>query len=262
MDFLDRIEVLILAWNEEANLVRTLQALQAFPKVLVLDSGSTDATLEIAARFPNVRVCSRPFDRHADQWNFGLTGCGIAAPWVLALDADYVLPASLVQEIAALEPAASVQGYRAKFRYCIGGKPLSGSLYPPVMILYRRQGAHYVQDGHTQRIVVQGESRTLRNEVLHDDRKSLSAWLSSQDRYARLECDMLRAKSWTQLGWKDRLRRMMFITPWLVPLYCLTVGRGLLDGRRGLFYATQRGIAEAMLSARLLQSGLSRQDDA
>lgn len=262
MDFLGRIEVLILTWNEEANLARTLDALQAFPKVVVLDSGSTDATQAIAARYPNVRICSRPFDRHADQWNFGLASCGIAAPWVLALDADYVLPASSLQEIAALEPAASIGGYLAKFRYCIDGKALSGSLYPPVMILYRREGATYVQDGHTQRVVVQGEARTLQGEVLHDDRKSLSAWLASQDRYARLECEMLRAKHWHELGWQDRLRRMMFVTPWLVPLYCLTVGRGLLDGRRGLFYATQRGIAEAMLSARLLQSGLSRQDDA
>jgi glycosyltransferase involved in cell wall biosynthesis len=261
MNFLDGIEVLILTWNEEANLARTLDALRAFPKILVLDSGSTDATLEIAARYSNVRVCSRPFDRHAAQWNFGLTRCGITTPWVLALDADYVLTASLVEEIAALEPHASIHGYWAKFRYCIDGKPLSGSLYPPVMVLYRREGAMYVQDGHTQRIVVHGDTPTLQSKLLHDDRKPWSAWLSSQHRYARLECEMLRARRWAELAWKDRLRRMMFITPWLVPLYCLTVRRGLLDGRRGLFYAMQRSIAEALLSAKLLQSGLSRQDD-
>jgi glycosyltransferase involved in cell wall biosynthesis len=262
MDFLDHVEVLILTWNEEANLARTLDALRAFPKVTVLDSGSTDTTLEIAARYPNVRVCSRPFDRHADQWNFGLISCGIASDWVLALDADYVLPASLVHEIAALEQPALIKGYWARFRYCIDGKPLSGSLYPPVMILYRRESARYMQDGHTQRVVVQGETGTLKGEVRHDDRKPLSAWLSSQDRYARLECEMLRAKRWSALSWKDWLRRMMLITPWLIPFYCLTVGRGLLDGRHGLFYAMQRGIAEAILSARLLQSGLSQQDDA
>jgi glycosyltransferase involved in cell wall biosynthesis len=262
MNFLDDIEVLILTWNEEANLARTLDALQAFAKIVVLDSGSSDATREIAGRYPNVRVCSRAFDRHAVQWNFGLTGCGIVAPWVLALDADYLLPVSLVEEIAALEPAASVHGYWAKFLYCIDGKPLSGSLYPPVMILYRRDGATYVQDGHTQRVVVDGDTRDLKHEVLHDDRKAWSAWLSSQHRYARLECGMLRAKRWTELGWKDKLRRMMFITPWLVPLYCLTVGKGLLDGRRGLFYAMQRSIAEGLLSANLLQTGLFRRDDA
>jgi glycosyltransferase involved in cell wall biosynthesis len=261
MDFLDRVEVLILTLNEEANLARTLDALERFRAIVVLDSGSTDATLEIAARYPNVRVCSRPFDNHATQWQHGLARCGITAEWVLALDADYVLPASLIHEIASLDPPKPVRGYWARFRYCIDGDPLSASLYPPVMILYRREGAAYVQDGHTQRIVIDGEARTLAGRVHHDDRKPLSSWLASQDRYARLECEFLLSKSWSSLGWRDRLRRMVLITPWLVPIYCLTVGRGLFDGRRGIFYAVQRGIAEAMLSARLLESSRHRSDE-
>ncbi len=258
MSFLARVEVLILTWNEEANLARTLDALRAFPRVVVLDSGSTDATLEIAACYLNVRVCSRPFDNHAAQWNHGLTACGIASEWVLALDADYLLPASLVHEIAALEPPVALRGYWARFRYCVDGKPLSGSLYPPVMVLYRRDGAHYVQDGHTQRLVAPGPSGTLDIALLHDDRKPLASWLAAQDRYARLECDMLLATPWPLLGWRDRLRRMVLITPWLVPLYCLTVGRGLLDGRRGILYALQRGIAESILSVRLIERALAR----
>lgn len=262
MDFLARVEVLILTWNEEANLTRTLDALERFPKIVVLDSGSTDSTLAIAGRYPNVRICSRPFDNHAAQWNHGLTACDLAAEWVMAIDADYVLTAPLVHEIASLAPGDALRGYWARFRYCIEGKPLSGSLYPPVMILYRREGAVYVQDGHTQRVVVKGASQTLGGQVLHDDRKPLSAWLSAQDRYARLECDLLLSTAWSKLGWRDRLRRMVLITPWLVPLYCLTIGRGFMDGRYGLLYAVQRGIAEAILSARLLQSGLSRRDDA
>ncbi|HWI77850.1 MAG TPA: glycosyltransferase family 2 protein [Ramlibacter sp.] len=257
-----RVEVLILTWNEEANLARTLDALARFPRIVVLDSGSTDGTLDIAARYPNVRIASRAFDNHAAQWNYGLTSCGIEAPWVLALDADYVLTSALADEIDRLDPALSTAGYWASFRYCIGGRPLSGSLYPPVMILYRREGASYRQDGHTQRVLVAGEAQVLKGKVLHDDRKPLSAWLAAQDRYARLECESLRSTPWPALGWRDRLRRMMLVTPWLVPLYCLTIGRGLLDGRRGLFYAMQRGIAEAILSARLLQSGLSRRDEA
>ncbi|MEZ0308084.1 MAG: glycosyltransferase family 2 protein [Ramlibacter sp.] len=254
MDFLSRVEALILTWNEEANLERTLAALTRVPKVVVLDSGSNDATLAIAARYPNVRVCTRPFDNHAAQWNHGLTACGIEAEWVLALDADYVLPPALVDEISRLDPGAGVDGYRGRFRYCVAGEPLSGSLYPPVTLLYRRAAASYVQDGHTQRVQLGGTVLALKNPALHDDRKPLSAWLLSQDRYAKLESELLLATPWARLGWGDRLRTLVVITPWLVPLYCLTVGRGLLDGRRGLFYALQRGIAEAMLGARLLQA--------
>jgi len=261
MDFLQRVEVLVLTWNEEANLGRTLDALQPFPRVVVLDSASTDDTLGIAARYPNVRVHTHPFDSHAAQWNYGLTACGIEAPWVLALDADYVLSPTLVDEIAQLDPAGPVSAYWASFRYCIAGQPLSGSLYPPVKILYRREGASYVQEGHTQRLVVEGEAPSLQAPVFHDDRKPLSAWLAAQDRYARLECALLLSTPWAGLGWRDRLRRMVLVTPWLVPFYCLTVGRGFLDGRRGLFYAMQRGIAEAILSARLLQAGWTGHND-
>jgi glycosyltransferase involved in cell wall biosynthesis len=255
---MDRIDVLILTFNEEANIARTLDALVAFPSVVILDSGSTDATLAIAARYPNVRVCTRRFDTHAAQWNHGIHACGLEAEWVLALDADYVLPPALVREIRGLEPTPVVWGYRARFKYCIEGRPLTGSLYPPVTILYRREGAIYEQDGHTQRVRAGGQVNALATPVLHDDRKPLSAWLVAQDRYAALECRLLLDTPWSRLGWRDRLRRTAVVTPWLVPLYCLTIGRGFLDGRAGLLYALQRGIAEAVLSAKLLEAGWDR----
>lgn len=253
MSFLNQVGVLILTFNEAPNICRTLDALTTFPEVIVLDSGSTDDTLVIAGRYPNVRTCHRPFDNHSAQWNYGLAACGLQREWVLALDADYVLPGELVKEIAALTPPDSVAGYSTAFTFWILGKPLSRSLYPPVTTLYRRGAAHYEQDGHTQRIKLAGTVLSLKGRIAHDDRKPLAHWLAAQDRYARLECDLLVSKPWAALGWRDRLRRMKFITPWLVPLYCLTVGRGLLDGRAGWYYALQRGVAEAVLSLKLLE---------
>lgn len=258
MSFIEQIDVLVLTFNEEANLARTLDALAAFPRVVVLDSGSTDATLAIAARYPNVRVRTRAFDTHANQWNHGLHHCGLESAWVLALDADYLLTNEAVAGMAQLSPDAGTTGYRARFRYCIDGKPLTGSLYPPVTVLYRRAGAHYMQDGHTQRIVTPGRIRDLPGEIRHDDRKPFSAWLQAQERYAQLECDLLLARAWSSLRWRDRLRRLVVVTPWLVPLYCLTARLGILDGRAGLFYALQRSIAEAILSAKLLQAHWAR----
>lgn len=254
MSFLDKVGVLILTYNEAPNIARTLTALSEFPEVVVLDSGSTDDTQAVARSYPNVRVCHRPFDNHSAQWNHGLAACGLQREWVLALDADYVVPASLVDEIAALSPPGDVGGYSTAFTYWILGKPLSRSLYPPVTTLYRRAAAHYEQDGHTQRVKLEEPVLTLDGRIAHDDRKPLAHWLAAQDRYARLECDLLLRKSWSALTWRDRLRRMRFITPWLVPLYCLTVGRGLLDGQAGLYYALQRGVAEAILSLKLLEA--------
>jgi hypothetical protein len=113
-----------------------------------------------------------------------------------------------------------------------------------------------VQEGHTQRIVPVGRVEALRNLASHDDRKPFSAWLAAQDRYARLECETLRNSRWADVKWSDRIRKLVVIAPWLVPLYCLTLRGGLLDGRAGLLYAVQRGIAEAILSAHLIESGL------
>lgn len=257
MDFLPSVDVLILTYNEEANIARTLDALARFPRIVVLDSGSTDATLEIASRYPNVRVCANQFESHSDQWNHGLHECGLRSPWVLALDADYLLDAALIDEMAALAPAADVGGFRVRFRYCVHGRALSASLYPAAVILYRREGARYLQEGHSQRLVPRGRVLPLRGKVSHDDRKSFSTWLAAQDRYARMECEALRRTPWRALNWRDRIRRLVIVAPWLVPLYCLTVGRGLFDGRAGLFYAVQRGIAEAILSARLLEAALA-----
>lgn len=249
----DQITPLLLTWNEEANIARTLDKLRWAREVVVVDSGSTDRTRAICESFPNVRVVVRPFDSHAAQWNFGLKETGIASDWVLALDADYVLTDDLVAELRTLAPEDGNAGYRMLFRYCINGHVLSGSLYPPVVALYRRSAAHYVQDGHTQRVVVDGPIGELKSLALHDDRKPLGRWLAAQDRYAQLECDLLARRSWAELRWQDRLRKLMFVTPWLVPVYCLTVGKGFRDGWPGIFYALQRSVAETVLSLKLIE---------
>lgn len=248
------ISVLILTYDEAPNIRRSLDALRDFPEVVLLDSGSTDETQDIAAQYPNVRVVVRKFDSHSAQWNFGINECELKGEWVLALDADYLVPPALVNEIMTLAPPARIAGYRARFRYCVWGRPLSGSLYPPVVVLYKRRCAHYVQDGHTQRVVVDGEVANLREAIRHDDQKPLARWLQSQSRYAELECNLLLSKSWRELRWRDRLRRLIVVTPWLVPVYCLTIGRGFLDGRAGLYYALQRCIAETVLSLQLIQT--------
>lgn len=251
MSFLDHVTVLILTFNEASNLERTLDALRAFPEIVVLDSESTDETSAIARRYANVRWETRRFDNHAAQWSHGLENCGIGRPWVLALDADYVLPAGLVAEIEALEPAPSVAGYRAFFSYCVGGRRLRSSLYPPAVALYRRATARYEQVGHTQRVVVAGAIANLRCRIDHDDRKPLSRWLISQQRYAALEADHLRRVARAELRPSDRIRLMGWPAPILVFFYTLLVKRCLLDGWAGWYYVLQRTLAEILIALEL-----------
>lgn len=245
------ITPVVLTWNEAANIERTLSRLEWAPRVLVFDSGSTDGTQELARRFANVVVDERPFDSHAAQWEAAIRHPAVETDWVLALDADYVLTPELIQELGRLDLATGPRGYRVRFRYCIDGAPLRASLYPPVTVLFDRRCARYVQEGHTQRVRIDGEVGDLAAYALHDDRKPLDRFVAAQQRYARLEAERLRALPASRLPWSGKIRKLRVVAPVLVPLWLL-FGRGLIfEGRPGLRYARQRWIAEWMISGAL-----------
>lgn len=254
---LEQITPLLLCYNEEANLPRTLASLAWAQDIVVVDSGSSDATRAILRAQPRVRCFQRPFDTHARQWNYALQKTAIASEWVLALDADHVLSPGLVEELRALRPSAGIAGYRISYRYCIAGRPLRASLYPPLIALYRRSAAFYVQDGHTQRVQVQGAVGELSARIFHDDRKPLRHWLSNQRRYANLEARHLKEQPWRTLKAADRFRAL-FLGPLLVLPYCLVLRGLILDGWRGLAYSLQRFYAELLLARALLRHRLSR----
>src|SRR5690349_18976640 len=173
---LEQITPLILTYNEAPNVARALGGLSWAREIVVVDSFSDDETVQIASSFPNVRVVQRAFDNHRNQWDYGLKETGIATPWVLALDADYVVTDELVSELKTLQPNKKIDGYRASFIYCINGKKLRSGIYPPVTVLYRREAATYIQDGHTQRVALEGAIEDLREPLLHDDRKPFRRW--------------------------------------------------------------------------------------
>ena len=254
---LEQITPLILTFNEQANIDRTLSGLGWAKDIVVVDSGSGDATCEILQQHGSVRTYQRDFDSHAGQWNFGLTRTDIKTEWVLALDADYVLPNALVEEIGKLVPATATTGYQAFFTYLVDGKALRCSLYPPVTVLFRKIGSHYIQDGHTQRIHTSGQLEKLKVPIKHDDRKSFEHWFKSQQRYARLEAAQLRGKGFCQLNWPDKLRKCLVITPLLVPIYLLFYKGLVLDLGKGVKYAGQRTLAEILLSREIVRTWLS-----
>jgi len=255
---LDQITPLILTFNEAPNLERTMEQLAWAGDIVVVDSFSDDATTRIASSFPQARISQRMFDTHRDQWNFGLKETGIKTQWVLALDADYVLTNELVEELRALRPEPSVNGYWVNFVYCLNGKRLRSGIYPSVVVLYRRSAAEYEQDGHTHRVKIEGQLRQLRAKILHDDRKPLRRWLDSQTRYAELEARKLSLLGTDSLSFNDRLRRLQVIAPTAVMFYCLIARGGVLDGRAGFYYAFQRMLAELMLSLYLIEARLSK----
>ncbi len=245
---------MILAFNEEANIGRTLAKLTWSKRILVIDSGSSDRTLDIIGQHPQAVVVRREFDSAAAQCNFGLTH--IDSEWVLSLDADYILSDELISEIGSLRPTDNIRGFWARFVYRIFGHALRASVYPPRAVLYRRSTAAYVDEGHTQRVRIDGELLHLNHPIYHDDRKPILRWFSSQARYASLEASYLLTLDTSKLGSTDRLRLLILPAPILMFFYVLFIKRCLLDGWPGWYYTLQRSCAEAMLSIELLDRRL------
>lgn len=253
---LEKITPLILTFDEAPNIDRTLARLTWAKDIVVVDSFSTDATIDIVRRFPQARVFQRAFDCHANQWNFALLETSVSSEWILALDADYVLSQPLIDEIARLDPSTPIAAYRAAFQFCVFGRPVRGALYPPVSVLFRRERGRFFQDGHTHRLKADGAVAGLKNPILHDDRKTLAAWLAAQDRYMRLEAEKISSTQWAELKWPDRLRRVPPLAALAVFLHSYFIRGGLLDGKAGLYYALQRMLAECILGLRLLKQKL------
>ena len=257
MNIGSEITPVLLTYNEEANIERTLQSLSWAQDIVVVDSLSRDATFSILKKFPRVRIFQRAFDSHEAQWNFALMRTAVKTPWVLALDADYLLSEELVRELRALEPEARIFGYRASFIYRVGGYPLRASVYPAVTILYKRENAVYVQDGHTQRVRIAGDVGDLKGRVYHDDRKSFRTWIEAQKRYMKLEVAKLTGDP-RPLNLPDRIRCLRIVAPPAVFVYCLFGKRLILDGVPGIVYSFQRTLAESILSFYLVRRDFQR----
>src|SRR5262249_31012635 len=208
---LREITPVLLTLNEAANIGRTLSRLEWAKDIVVVDSGSTDETVSIAAGFPQVRIFHRVFDTHANQWRYATQETGINTRWILRLDADYAVTGEVKVELSRLDANAAVDAYRIAFDYAIFGQKLVSSFYPPNIILVQK-GRFSIRDkGHTEAWAVQGPVKDLKARITHDDRKSTEQWLISQGRYMRRELAYLRAEG-------SGLRAWLRLHPPLMPL--------------------------------------------
>jgi len=248
---IDLVTPLLITFNEAPNLERTLRQLEWARRIVVIDSFSTDETLEIVKAYPQAEIYQRTFDSFARQCNFGLGK--VYSEWVLSIDADYVVPDELVEEIGSISAPAGADGFQVRFKYCVWGRALRGTLYPPRTVLYRTSKGHYVDDGHAHHVVVDGAVADLKSFIHHDDRKPLSRWTSSQAKYVEAEVRKFAAAQSASLSFEDRLRKKKTLAPFAVMFYCLILHRGLLDGWPGWYYAFERTFAEALLALKLIE---------
>ena len=245
------LTAVILTWNEEENIARTLSHLTWLEKVIIVDSGSTDQTLQLTSNFKNVTVYDRKFNTHANQWNYGLSLC--ESEWILSLDADYILPDAFTDEVIQNLQVNNISAFLANFEFLVFGKPLRGNNTTPRPVLFKKAACTYYDDGHTQRLQIKGSTAFFKNKIWHDDRKPLGRWLINQSGYSIKEATMLSNTSSTNLSLYARLRKTKILGPVFIFFYCLFIKALILDGWRGWYYTLQRTIAETLIAQRLIE---------
>lgn len=188
------ITAIILTKNEEENIVRCIESVKDWiDRIVVVDSGSTDKTIELAESLGAEIYHHVPFVDYAKQFNWAIDNADIKTKWVFRLDADEVVPGDLRDEIVnALHDHAEddVNGMMMRYKVYFMGKFLThGGIYPFLKITIFKYGKGRFEDRSMgEHIVIpEGQVMDLKHDCLHYDFKSLDAWISKHNWYATRE---------------------------------------------------------------------------
>ena len=262
-----KVSTLILTLNEERNLPGCLGALKWCDDIIVVDSGSTDRTVEIATAH-GARILVRPFDEFARQRNHGLEAGALRHAWVLHLDADEIVTPQFAETLAALQPREGVDGYRVPFKTIFFGRWLRhAGMWPAYQVrIGHAQRLRFIQVGHGQREEATPDRiDSFPLPIEHNSfSDGLKSWLDKHVRYARDEAEQLIADravggSIRTLFGADKTlgRRAAKALTARLPLalrpfarfgYVYFWRRGFLDGRGGFIYAFMLSVYEGMIA--------------
>jgi glycosyltransferase involved in cell wall biosynthesis len=223
------LSVVIITLNEEANLPRTLESVEWADEIIVLDSGSTDRTREIAESF-HAKVFVEPWKGFAAQKNSALQKA--RSDWILSLDADEEVEPALAEEIRELlsRRPADTGFWIPRKNFFLGRWIRHGGFYPdPKMRLFRREAGAFEDRLVHEDVQIQGAAGRLRNHLLHHAYPTLESYLEHMNRYSSLGAQMTRAKGKGKFSLID-----IVIRPRLTFFYNYIVRGGFLDGREGL----------------------------
>lgn len=261
-----KVSCLILTRDEEANIGPCLDALAWCDDVVVLDSGSTDRTVDIA-RQRGARILKRPFDCFANQRNFGLDEGQFENEWVLHLDADEIVTPEFVAALSALDAAPGGDAYRVPSKTMLYGRWLKyAGMYPTYQVrLGHRDRLRFIQVGHGQREALPPERLgDFPEPYLHYSfSHGMRQWLEKHLRYAADEADLIvreresyKASRMPLLsGEGTSIRRQLKAYSARLPLALRPVARflyiyigrcGFLDGKAGFMYAGMLAVYEGM----------------
>lgn len=226
------VSVCIITLNEEANIVRTLESVRPFAdEIIVVDSGSTDATV-VLAREHGATVLTEPWKGFAAQKNSALAKA--TSDWILSLDADEEVSPELAAGIKALltsDQPPQFAGYTMNRRNLYLGRWIKHSgYYPdPKLRLIPRGSAEFELRAVHEDIKMPGKLGHLRGDLIHHAYPTLEAFIEHANRYSSLSAEMVIEHGPVGFSFFNIVLR-----PWVRFLYSYFFRLGFLDGREGL----------------------------
>ncbi|MBU2604240.1 MAG: glycosyltransferase family 2 protein [Actinobacteria bacterium] len=198
------LAVSILTYNEEASIAQALDSVAGWANELfILDSLSTDRTLEIARQY-GCHIAQNKFENYATQRNYALDHLPIRSEWVLFLDADEWLPEALKQEISTLIATSPEEnGFYINRRLIWMGRWIRRGYYPSWILRLFRHGKGRCEDrAVNEHLIVEGKAGQLRNDFMHEDRKGVTDWIAKHNGYATREAQEL-LNTWSAPGYQE-----------------------------------------------------------
>lgn len=222
------ISVTVLTKNSAETVKATLESLRAFPEVLLFDTGSTDATLEIAGKFANVRVVKESFRGFGAAHN---RATELAThDWILSIDSDEIVSPALSAEILRLSPDPAAVYSLDRCNY-FNGKKMKGcsGWHPdPVVRLYHRRSTAFSNDAVHEKVLAHNlKIIPLQGLLLHTPYRSIEDFLAKMQNYSTLFADQNRGKKRSSLWIALGRGLAAFLKSYFLK-------RGFLQGKEGL----------------------------
>jgi glycosyltransferase involved in cell wall biosynthesis len=227
------LSVAVVALNEEANLPRTLASVAWADEVVVVDSGSKDATRELAQSH-KARFVSEPWRGFAAQKNFALSLC--TSEWVLSLDADEAVSPELAASIekVLVAPPSHTAYALPRHNFFLGRWIRHGGYYPdPKLRLFPRGQAAFQETAVHETAIFAGNVETLHGDLLHHAYPTLTSYLDHMERYSTLGAGIAVQRGRTGRGLLSFLNGVL-LNPVATFFYNYILRAGFLDGREGL----------------------------
>jgi glycosyltransferase involved in cell wall biosynthesis len=268
------VSVIVPIKNEAGNLSRCLDSIRWADEIFVVDSQSTDGSVEIAQQHQAQVVQFQFNGTWPKKKNWALENLPFRNKWVFILDADEVLPPEAEQEFAkAIAEAGETAGYWINRRFMFMGKWLRHSYYPNWNLrLFRHSLGRYeklteadTRSGDNEvheHVIVRGATGRLRCEMDHYAFPSVEVFIEKHNRYsnweARVSADRQLAGSGAQIssGQVERRRKLKQLSqrlpfrPLLRFLYIYVWQKGFLDGREGYYFARLHALYEFLSVAK------------